>query len=99
MDLEKMMVKMGWKNIMVVWEVAGIQKVEVRMRSRAVLRSRAYMRSRAVRRSIVIMRRRAVRRRRAEMRSRVGKKFSFGLSVRVSVGFEMIAFLDKLQLD
>jgi hypothetical protein len=35
---------------------------------------------------------------RAEMRSRVGKKFSFGLSVRVSVGFEMIAFLDKLQL-
>ena len=56
------------------------------------------MRSRAVRRSIVIMRRGSVMRRRAEMRSRVGKKFSFGLCVCVSVGFEMIAFLDKLEL-
>ena len=63
------------------------------------------MRSRAVRRSIAIMRHRAVKRRRTEMsrrtemRSRVWKKFSFGLGfVRVSVRFEMIAFLDKLQL-
>ena len=44
------------------------------------------------------MGRRLEMRSRAEIRIRVGKKFSFGLSVRVSVRFEMIAFLDKLQL-
>ena len=49
-------------------------------------------------RSIAVMRRRLEMRSRAEMRIRVGKKFSFGLSVCVSVGFEMIAFLYKLQL-